>query len=186
MATSQLNLQAKSKSSETNLVLASQSGDERAFGQLYEVWAGKVYRFVYIKVKSVPVAEDLTSEIFLKAWQKIHQFKPKEGAKFSSWLYAIARNAVVDYYRVSSRREISFEDLPEMADLEGEEPYTEASELEAVLDKMPAEYAKVLRLRFAEEIPIARVAQIMKKKEANVRALTHRALKRLAEELKNK
>jgi RNA polymerase sigma-70 factor (ECF subfamily) len=186
MAIVQLNSKVNEKSLDLDLVLKAQRGDEQAFGKLYERWAEKVYRFVFMKVKSVPVAEDLTSEIFLKCWQKIHQFKPKEGAKFSSWAYAIARNVVVDYYRVSSRREISFEDLPEMADLEGEEIYQEASELEAILDKMPADYAKVLRLRFAEEVPIAKVAQMMKKKEANIRALTHRALQRLKDELGHK
>ena len=186
MAIVQLNSGVRQKSSDLDLVLQAQKGDEQAFGKLYERWAEKVYRFVFIKVKSVPAAEDLTSEIFLKCCQKIHQFKPKEGAKFSSWAYAIARNVVIDYYRLSSRKEISLEDMPEMADLEGEEAYQEAGELEAILDKMPADYAKVLRLRFAEEVSIARVAQMMKKKEANIRALTHRALKKLKEELNKK
>src|SRR3989344_1941360 len=133
------------KQRETDLIQRSQGGDEQAFGELYEIWAGKVYRFVHLKVRSVPVAEDLTSEVFLKVWQKIHQYKPQADAKFSTWLYTVARNSVIDYYRINRRGEISFENLPEIADLEGDEPYHEASVLENALQRLPEEYQKVLR-----------------------------------------
>lgn len=181
-----LQLEAKKAIEELMLIKKSQQGDEQAFGELYEIWSNKVYRFVYLKTKHVPVAEDLTSEVFLKAWQKIHQYKPAPDARFSSWLYTIARNTVIDYYRVNKRVEISFEDLPEIADLEGEEPYREATRIEEALEKLPEEYEKVLRLRFIDEMPIARIAQSMKKKESNIRALTHRALKKLKEELEHR
>jgi len=167
---------------EIQLITKAQSGDEQAFGELYDIWAAKVYRFAFTKVKSVPVAEDITADVFLKAWQKLHQYKPRTGISFSSWLYAIARNAVIDYYRLNQRSELSFEDLPEMADLEGTELYREVSEIEAALKNLPEEYEKVLRLRFVEQLPIARVAQIMKKKEDNIRALTSRALKKLKDQ----
>ncbi|AKM84905.1 TPA: hypothetical protein DHW58_01635 [Patescibacteria group bacterium] len=173
----------KSDQRQTALIHRSQEGDEQAFGELYEIWARRVYRFIYFKIRSVPMAEDMTSEVFLKVWQKIHQYKPQAGAKFSAWLYAVARNVVIDYYRVSSREELSFENLPEIADLEGEEPYREASHIESALQRLPEEYQKVLRLRFVDEMPIARVAQAIKKKEANVRAITVRALARLRQEL---
>ncbi len=178
-----LQLEAKRVIKELELIKKSQQGDEQAFGELYEIWSSKVYRFVYLKTKHVPVAEDLTSEVFLKAWQKIHQYRPSPDARFSSWLYTIARNTVIDYYRVNKRVEISFENLPEIADLEGEEPYREATRIEEALERLPGDYAKVLKLRFVEEMPIARIAQSMKKKESNIRALTHRALKKLKEEL---
>lgn len=167
---------------ELKLIHAAQAGDEQAFGELYDIWAAKVYRFVYIKVKEVPISEDIVSDVFLKAWQRLHQYKPQAASSFSSWLYAIARNAVIDYYRLNQRSELSFENLPEIADLEGEDIYREVSEIERALSNLPAEYEKVLRLRFVEQLPIARVAQIMKKKEDNVRALTSRALKKLKEQ----
>lgn len=178
-----LQLEAKKAIRELELIKRSQRGDEQAFGELYEIWASKIYRFVYLKVKNVPVAEDLTSEVFLKAWQKIHMYRPSLGARFSSWLYTVARNSVIDYYRINRRAEISFEDLPEVADLEGEEPYREATRVEEALERLPEDYAKVLKLRFVDEMPIARIAQSMKKKESNIRALTHRALKKLKDEL---
>ena len=174
-----LELETQPVDLERQLVAASQKGDEDAFGELCEIWASRVYRFVYIRVKDVAAAEDLTSEIFLKAWQKIHQYKPRVGAKFSSWLYTIARNSIVDYYRIARRVELSFEDLPEIADLEGNEPYAEAGRLETALKQLPADYEKVLRLRFVEGFEIAKVAQMMRKKESNVRALTHRAIQKI-------
>jgi len=170
---------------ELHLLAKAKAGDEQAFGELYEIWAAKVYRFIYTKVKSVPIAEDITADVFLKGWQKLHQYHPRTGISFSSWLYTIARNAVVDYYRLNQRSELSFEDLPEMADLEGAELYREKSEIEQALRNLPEEYEKVLRLRFVEQLPIARVAQIMKKKEDNIRALTSRALKKLKDVFSN-
>lgn len=167
---------------EAILIEKAQKGDEQAFGELYEIWAAKVYRFVYSKVRVVAASEDITADVFLKAWQKLHQYRRQAGINFSSWLYTIARNAVIDYYRLNQRSEISFEDLPEMASLEGDELYRDQSEIETALQRLPEEYEKVLRLRFVEQLPIARVAQIMKKKEDNIRALTSRALKKLKDE----
>lgn len=165
------------------LIVQASKGDQTAFGELYEIYADKVYRFVYYKVRDAGTAEDLTSDIFLRAWQKLHQYKPQAGIKFSAWLYTIARNSLVDYYRLSNRAEISFDDLPEIADLEGEEPFKEASSLELALTQLPEEYEQVLRLRFIEELSISKVAQILHKKEANIRAITHRAIKKLKDTL---
>jgi len=177
--------EGQSSTVELHLLAKAKAGDEQAFGELYEIWAAKVYRFIYTKVKSVPIAEDITADVFLKGWQKLHQYHPRTGISFSSWLYAIARNGVVDYYRLNQRSELSFEDLPEMADLEGAELYREKSEIEQALRSLPEEYEKVLRLRFVEQLPIARVAQVMKKKEDNIRALTSRALKKLKDVFSN-
>jgi RNA polymerase sigma-70 factor (ECF subfamily) len=176
-------LQSETSSIEADLIKSAQKGDEQAFGELYDIWAAKVYRFIYIKIKDGSTAEDLTSEVFLKAWEKIHQYRVQPEAKFSTWLYAVARNTVIDYYRSLKGSEISFEDLPETADLEGDEPYREAGELERALNLLPEEYQKVLRLRFVEDHSIAKAAQIMRKKEDNIRAITSRALKRLREVL---
>ena len=163
------------------LVEASQAGDEQAFGQLYDIWADKIYRFLYIKLRHKAVAEDLTADVFLKAWERIHQYRPRAEQPFSAWLYTIARNTLIDYYRSQKQIEVSFEDLPEIADLEGTELYHEVGQLEALLSALPDEYQKVLRLRFVEELSIAKVAQIMKKKEENIRAISSRAIKKLAE-----
>jgi RNA polymerase sigma-70 factor (ECF subfamily) len=81
-----------------NLVLIeqAQAGQAEAFGKLYDFYIKKIYDFVYYKTLHKNTAEDIVSEVFLKAWKNINQFKD---GSFSAWLYAIARNAVIDNYR---------------------------------------------------------------------------------------
>src|SRR5512142_3325475 len=82
---------------ERRLVESAQAGDGDAFSQLYEAYCERVYRFVYFRVADAEVAEDLASQVFLKAWENLHRYKPH--GPFLAWLYAIARNTVIDNYR---------------------------------------------------------------------------------------
>jgi len=169
----------------SELIITARKGDTKAFGKIYELWVNPVYRFVYLKTKDEDVAEDLTAEIFLKAWKGLKNFTPKQDVRFSTWLFAIARNSIIDYYRVT-KQTVSFEDLPEMKSLEGDvDLHPEQTKVRAALDQLKPEYKKVLELRFIEDIPISRVAQIIKKKEGNVRTLTNRALQKLKEILES-
>ena len=166
-----------------HLVARAAKGDNRAFGAIYELWAEHIYRFVYLKTRDEDSADDITAEIFLKVWKGIKTFKPKADTKFSTWLFAIARNAVIDYYR-TTKQTIPFENLPEIVDLEGGmDLYPEQKKLQETLEELRPEYKQVLVLRYVEDQPIAKVAQIMKKKEGNIRALTHRALAELKSRL---
>ncbi len=165
------------------LVGKAAKGDNRAFGAIYELWAEHIYRFIYLKTRDEDIAEDITAEVFLKVWKGIKTFKPKPEVKFSTWLFAIARNAVIDYYR-TTHQTIPFENLPEIVSIEEEiDLYPEQSHLQQELDQLRPEYKQVLVLRYIEDQPIAKVAQIMKKKEGNIRALTHRALQELKSRL---
>src|SRR5512142_3067606 len=82
---------------ERRLVESAQAGDGDAFSQLYEAYFDRVYRFVYFRVADLEVAEDLASQVFLKAWENLHRYRPR--GPFLAWLYAIARNTVIDTYR---------------------------------------------------------------------------------------
>ena len=167
----------------SELIQQSRKGDTKAFGKIYELWADNIYRFTYLKTKDTNVAEDITAEVFIKAWKGLKNFKLNQDVKFSTWLFAIARNTVIDYYR-TTRQTISFENLPEIADLEGEpDLYPEQSKVRETLQQLKPEYRQVLELRYVEDISISKVAQIMKKKEGNVRTITNRALQKLREEL---
>ena len=166
------------------LIDQARKGDAKAFGTVYELWVDNVYRFVYLKTKDEDVAEDLTAEVFLKAWKGLRTYQPRAEVKFSTWLFAIARNAVIDYYR-TTRQSLSFEDLPEIADLNEVDLYPEQTNLRDALARIKPEYRQVLTLRYIEDVPISRSAQIMKKKEGNIRALTNRALAALKRELKS-
>ena len=177
------NLHPASTETPDHLVIRATKGDNKAFGAIYELWAENIYRFVYLKTRDESVADDITAEVFLKVWKAIKTFKPKTDAKFSTWLFAIARNAVIDYYR-TTRQTIPFDNLPELVDIEGEtDLYPEQGRLQQALEELRPEYKQVLVLRYVEDQPIAKVAQIMKKKEGNIRALTHRALQELKSRL---
>src|SRR5512138_2337427 len=87
---------------ERRLVESAQAGDGDAFSQLYEAYFERVYRFVYFRVADAEMAEDLASQVFLKAWENLHRYRPH--GPFLAWLYAIARNTVIDTYR--TRRQV--------------------------------------------------------------------------------
>ena len=165
------------------LISKAKQGDNVAFGKIYELWAESIYRFVYLKTRDEGVAEDITADVFLKAWKAIKTFQAKKEVKFSTWLFAIARNSVIDYYR-TTKQTVPFEILPEIEDIEGQQDlYPEQAILEDKLNLLKSEYKQVLVLRYVEDVPINKVAQIMKKKASNIRALTHRALTELRKHL---
>ncbi|MFA5270105.1 MAG: RNA polymerase sigma factor [Patescibacteria group bacterium] len=166
------------------LIDKARKGDAKAFGVIYELWVDNIYRFTYLKTKDEDVAEDLTAEVFLKAYKGLKTYQPRTEVKFSTWLFAIARNAIIDYYR-TTRQSLSLEDLPEIASLESVDLYQEQTGVQEALLRIKPEYRQVLTLRYIEDVPIPRSAQIMKKKEGNIRALTNRALAALKRELKS-
>lgn len=85
-------------SKELSAIKACQAGDLGRFDDLYVAYAEKIYRFVYYKIFHKETAEDLTTDIFMKAMERINQFDEAKGS-FSCWLYRIARNAVIDHVR---------------------------------------------------------------------------------------
>ena len=87
---------------DTLLVRRAISRDPEAFGRLYDMYVDRVYRHVYYRVGNVADAEDLTQQVFLKAWQAIDRYK-KTASPFLAWLMTISHNLVVDFYRTSNR-----------------------------------------------------------------------------------
>jgi RNA polymerase sigma-70 factor (ECF subfamily) len=133
----------------------------------------------------VVVAEDLAETVFLKAWRAIARYE-QQGLSFSSWLYRIARNVAIDYYR--TRREdlpLSSEPL-ELADEEGLGPEElvlrreEVRELQRAVSRLPEEQQQVIILRFVEGLSHAQVGEIMGKSEEACRVLQHRGLAALS------
>ena len=78
------------------------NGDNVAFGQIYDLYFKKIYKFVYYRVGHKEIAEDLAEDVFIKAHTKLKSLK--DPGLFTGWLYQIARNAVIDYYREKSLR----------------------------------------------------------------------------------
>ena len=87
---------------EARLVHQAKSGNSEAFAQLYDAYVERVYRYILFRVSEDVTTEDLVSQVFLKAWQNLDRYKTG-GSPFIAWLYTIARNLVIDYYRAKKR-----------------------------------------------------------------------------------
>ncbi len=169
---------------EQSYVNSAIRGDSSAFGVLYDHYQPMIYRFVAVKVGRREEAEDITHQVFLSAWQNIKRYEHR-GHPFSSWLYRIARNQVVDHYR-GRKDEVSLEQLgiEDIAAL----PQTVSSDLATKLEveqvfraiyKLKADYQDVIILRFIEDLSIKETAEAMKKSEGAVKLMQHRAMAEL-------
>src|SRR5438874_3172314 len=138
---------------EAELVERATMRDQSAFAELYNTYVDKIYKYVYYKVGNAPDAEDLCEQVFLKAWEAIGRYKWC-GYPFSSWLYKLAHNLVVDYYR-TRREPIPLNDLlytpDEPADPENAlNSAVEAAELKTAISQLTPEQQQVVALKFIE------------------------------------
>jgi len=166
------------------LVKRAKKGDKDAFSLLYKQHLSPIYRFIFLKIGVKEVSEDLTSQVFLQAWRNIRKFKIGK-SPFSSWLYQIARNLVIDFYRTYrksySLEEVAIEnkdDIEEKIDLEDKRKI-----MMGALKELSEIHQTVLILRFIEELSDAEIAKIIGKKEGAVRVIQHRAIKMLKEKI---
>ncbi len=171
---------------EEKIVALAVGGDPKAFGALYDHYQPQIYRFLFLKVAGREEAEDLTHQVFLNAWLGIPRYKHR-GFPFSSWLYQIARNQVVDHYR-ARRETVSLEGIdPEaFADRFSEADMDKNLEVERAIGtirSLKQEYQDVLILRFVEDLSVKEVASMMDRSEGAIKLLQHRALKVLREKL---
>lgn len=160
-----------------DLVRRAVAGDASAFGALYDRYLERVYRYVYYRVASAEEAEDLTEEIFLKAWEAIGRYR-EQGVPFSAWLMRLAHNHVVDHFRTRRTTMPLAETLPARTP-DPEHTAEQRLATEAVLQAMQgltSEQQQVLLLRFVEELDHSEIAAIMGKNEGAVRALQFRGL----------
>ncbi len=159
------------------LVRRACQGDGEAFGKLYDLHLDAVYRYVYYKISGVAEAEDLTAQIFVKAWEAIPRYQWRE-IPFSHWLMRLARNAVIDHYRTARHHDelgeslVSREPDPQVEYLRSES----RQRLEAAVRRLPEDQHMVIVLRFIEEMDYAQVAEIMGKSQGALRVIQHRAL----------
>jgi len=175
------------KDEEQLLIQKAKTGDNAAFGKLYDLHLPKIYRFVFLKVGRKQDAEDITQQVFTSAWQSMKSYEHK-GFPFSSWLYRIAGNAVIDYYR-TSKTSVSIDQVPE-------EYFSESSDAEQNIDtainmstvrvaltKLDHDQQSVLLMKFVEDLTNKEIAETLGKTEGAVRVIQHRALKQLKAKL---
>ncbi len=166
---------------EEKIIQDAIKGEASAFGLLYDKYQPQIYRFVYLKVGHREEAEDLTHQIFLKAWQKIDKYEHR-GFPFSSWLYQISRNQIIDLYR-TQKKTSDLEDIVELgendAQLEKIDVKLETERVQKAISLLKDEYQDVIIMRFVEELSYEEMSEILDKPQTTVRVLQHRAIKQL-------
>jgi RNA polymerase sigma-70 factor (ECF subfamily) len=166
------------------LAVQAVNGNTDAFGKLYTLFAEKIYRYIFYHINSKTATEDITGEVFIKAWGAIKSCKGREKS-FSSWLYRIAHNQLVDEIRKRQRRSsLELEDIESIRDPKNSvEECLEQQELLRVIDRLPSNQGRVIILKFIECLDNGEIALIMGKREGTIRALQMRALAKLKKEL---
>lgn len=163
------------------LVQRAIAGDRDAFGELYERFLDPIYRYIFYRLGDTHDTEDLTEQVFLKAWQALPSYQDG-GSSISCWLYRIAHNLIVDYHR-SHRKNMSPSLDEPLEELQSEVNILkqvieaeEASTLAKAVARLNEEQQQVILLRFVEGLSHAEIARIMNKSEGACRMLQNRAL----------
>ena len=167
------------------LVELARSGDSEAFGQLYDHYQTSVYRFLYYRVGSVPLAEDLTAETFFRALRSMSSFR-WQGKDFGAWLMTIARNLTTDHFKAGrTRLESTTEDMTSLdTTTDGPENAVLASltneALLSALSELPTEQRECLVMRFLQGLSIAETAEVLERSAGAVKQLQLRGVRNLA------
>lgn len=172
------------------IVRKAQKGDALAFGLIYDRYLERIYRFIFLKVSNREEAQDLTQQVFLKAWESLPQFKFTR-APFVSWLYRIARNLVTDFYRtqkplLSLEGELKIDPVDYPNWEEKLEIHQFQDQLREALNQLTENQREIIFFRFVEELSYREIAKILKKSQPALRILQFRALRKLKQLLKNK
>ena len=159
--------------------------DPRQFGALYDRHFQQIYRFVYSRVREQTAAEDVTSEVFMKALKAMPRYQDT-GRPFAAWLYQIAVNAIADRYRTQRPTQAldDFHDLsvagPALEDLAAHRD--EVRRIWSLVEALPHQQRTALVLKFQEDMKIEDIAVAMGKTPGAVKLLIHRGVSRLRDE----
>lgn len=176
--------------SQEKLLLLAAHGDKNSFGMLYSHYLDEIFRFVYFKISDEQIAEDITEETFIRTWNSLSKIYKKDGKvdNFRAWLYRVANNLVIDYYRKKKpllnldRTWTKKQPLPE--DIVLKEELT--NQLVRLIKKLDPLHQEIIVLRLVNDLSHKEVAEIMNISEGNSRVLLYRALKELKSALEKK
>jgi len=163
------------------LVKRAASQDPEAIAKLYDMYAPKIQNFIYHRTSDPMVTEDLTGQVFLRMLEAMKGGKGWR-TSFSGWIYRIAHNLVVDYYRKRSQATYTnLDDTPHIPAGNGDPYKATAAKLESdallsAINQLTDEQAQVITLRFLEGYSISEVAEMMDKTEGAVKALQFRGM----------
>lgn len=159
--------------------------DSKAFEAHYDAYVRKIYKYVYYRTQHRETAEDLTSQVFLKAFDKLGSFDESRGT-FSAWIYGIARNALTDHYR-SSREAIDIDDVWDLRSDEDVERDVEARErvekLRPYLQALPKDQRELVFMRLWDGLSYAEISEITGRSEDACKMAFSRTVARLRKEV---
>lgn len=160
------------------------------FSKIYDKYINKIYRFVFLKVSSQEIAEDLTSEVFLKTWRFFKE-KGQEIENIQAFLYKTARNLVTDHYRQKGRiRIVSINNpliIDPRQDLERDSKInSDIDVIRIVMSDLKDDYQNVLIMHYLDDLSIDEISGLLGRSNGATRVLVHRALKSLRKALKDK
>ncbi len=163
----------------------AQNGDEGSFEELYKSYYTPLFKYVYLRTKDKLLSEDITQTVFLKVWKSLNLWNSKKKEP-RAFLYTIARNTIIDYWRKKSTKEIVSDEIVFnnqesvlMENKEDEETYKTLLNLFNKLTKLEKE---ILTLLYINELSYEEIAKVTGKKESAIRQIKSRAIKSLKEE----
>lgn len=167
----------------SSLITRAQEGDKNAYGQIYQLFYKRIYRYCHVNLNRRETAQDICQETFLRAWKALGSFSRNKGGSFQAFLFKIAHNLIVDLYR--KKKEVSLgnwdqadtnQDLDE--NLQRQE---NIAKIRNALVELDEKDRHIVVLRYFEEMTTYEVAKIVGIREGNLRVRTHRILKKLKE-----
>ena len=158
------------------------------FGHIYDQYIDKIYRFVYLKVNSQEIAEDITSKVFLKGWET---YKTNlEIQNVGAFLYQIARNAVIDHYREKGRTKVVSTEVSSQIAQPGKDLQEKAiisadfADVKAAIQGLKKDYQDIIIWHYVDDMPVPEIAKTLNKPAGTIRVMLHRGLKDLKKLIK--
>jgi RNA polymerase sigma factor (sigma-70 family) len=174
---------------EFNLIKDCQEGKLESFEELYNEYFEKIYKFIFFRTSHKETAEDITSLTFIKALEKINIFKSEYGF-FSSWLYKIARNNIIDYYR--KKKEVISDQYSDNKIGEEEKTVKDIEEeidikyglkkAEKYIENLKPEQKEILIMRIWDQLSYKEISKIVGKSEENCKVIFSRCMKTIKEQ----
>ena len=158
------------------------------FGHIYDQYIDKIYRFVYLKVNSQEIAEDITSKVFLKGWET---YKTNlEIQNVGAFLYQIARNAVIDHYREKGRTKVVSTEISAQIAQPGKDLQEKAiinadfADVKVAIQGLKKDYQDIIIWHYVDDMPVPEIAKTLNKPAGTIRVMLHRGLKDLKKLIK--